>query len=94
MDYIGFQADGHFMEPPSDWGNPEQDLSSRQFLAVLDACANKLPTTQGRLILMREWLELSVEDICKELGMTQTNLYVQLHRARWWRTDCRHSPVH
>ena len=94
LEYIGFQADGHFSQAPSDWGNPEQDLSSRQFLAVLDACANKLPTTQGRLILMREWLELSVEDICKELGMTQTNLYVQLHRARWWRTDCRHSPVH
>lgn len=88
MDYIGFQADGHFMEPPSDWGNPEQDLSSRQFLAVLDACANKLPTTQGRLILMREWLELSVEDICKELGMTQTNLYVQLHRARFRLREC------
>lgn len=37
---------------------------------------------------MREWLELSVEDICKELGMTQTNLYVQLHRARFRLREC------
>jgi len=32
--------------------------------------------------LMREWLELSVEEICKDLDLTPTNLYVQLHRAR------------
>lgn len=29
---------------------------------------------------MREWLELSSDEICKELGLTPTNLYVQLHR--------------
>jgi RNA polymerase sigma-70 factor (ECF subfamily) len=82
LDYISFRADGHFNEAPADWGNPEQDLSTRQFMAVMDACANKLPAVQGRLFLMREWLELSVEEICKDLNLTPTNLYVQLHRAR------------
>ena len=82
LDYIGYQVDGHFTEAPSDWGNPAQDLSTRQFMAIMDACVNKLPTVQGRLFLMREWLELSVEEICKDLEMTPTNLYVQLHRAR------------
>jgi RNA polymerase sigma-70 factor (ECF subfamily) len=82
LDALGYQADGHFMEAPTDWGNPEQDLSTRQFMAVMDACADKLPPVQGRLFLMREWLELSVEEICKDLELTPTNLYVQLHRAR------------
>lgn len=82
LDYIGYQVDGHFTAAPSDWGNPAQDLSTRQFMAIMDACANKLPVVQGRLFLMREWLELSVEEICKDLDMTPTNLYVQLHRAR------------
>jgi len=36
----------------------------------------------GRVFLMREWLELPCEEICKELNLTSTNLYVQLHRAR------------
>ena len=88
LDYIGFQADGHFNQAPSDWGNPEQDLSSRQFLAVMDACTHKLPAVQGRLFLMREWLELSCEEICKELALTPTNLYVQLHRARLRLREC------
>ena len=82
MDYIAFKVDGHFEEAPAKWGNPEQEMSSRQFVEVLEACATQLPTVQGRLFLMREWLELSSDEICKELELTPTNLYVQLHRAR------------
>ena len=82
LDYISFKADGHYQEAPAEWGDPEQDLNSRQFFEVLEACSTQLPAVQGRLFLMREWLELSVEEICKELQLTPTNLYVQLHRAR------------
>ncbi len=88
LDYIAFKPDGHFSEPPADWGNPEQQLGSRQFMEVLDACTSKLPAVQGRLFLMREWLELSSDEICKELKLTPTNLYVQLHRARLRLREC------
>lgn len=88
LEHMAFKADGHFAEQPADWGNPEQDLNSRQFFVILEACTEKLPAVQGRLFLMREWLELSSEDICKELGLTPTNLYVQLHRARLRLREC------
>jgi len=88
LEHLAFQADGHFAAQPADWGDPEQDLSSRQFFAVLEACASKLPAVQGRLFLMREWLELSSEEICKELGLTATNFYVLLHRARLRLREC------
>jgi RNA polymerase sigma-70 factor (TIGR02943 family) len=88
LDYMGFKDDGHFGEQPAEWGNPEEQMKSRQFFEILDACANKLPATQGRLFLMREWLELSSEEICKELDLTPTNLYVQLHRARLRLREC------
>jgi RNA polymerase sigma-70 factor (ECF subfamily) len=88
LDQALFAPDGHFAEPPADWGNPEQELGSRQFFAVLEACAGRLPAAQGRLFLMREWLELSSEEICKELALTPTNLYVQLHRARQRLREC------
>jgi RNA polymerase sigma-70 factor (ECF subfamily) len=82
LDHVAFKADGHYHEAPADWGNPEQDVSSRQFFDMLEACTSQLPAMQGRLFLMREWLELSSDEICKELQLTPTNLYVQLHRAR------------
>jgi RNA polymerase sigma-70 factor (TIGR02943 family) len=88
VEAIGFKADGHFAEKPADWGHPDQDLSQRQFMAVMDACIAKLPPTQGRLFLMREWLELDADEVCKELGITATNLYVQLHRARLRLREC------
>jgi RNA polymerase sigma-70 factor (ECF subfamily) len=88
LDFIAFKADGHFVEPPAAWGNPEEQASSRQFFEILEACVNLLPASQGRLFLMREWLELSSEEICKELELTSTNLYVQLHRARLRLREC------
>jgi len=88
LEHMAFKADGHFAEKPADWGNPEQDLKSRQFFAILEACTDKLPAVQGRLFLMREWLELSSDEICKELALTPTNLYVQLHRARLRLREC------
>jgi RNA polymerase sigma-70 factor (TIGR02943 family) len=88
LEYLGFKADGHFSQMPTEWGNPVQQVRSRQFFEIMDACIDKLPATQGRLFLMREWLELSSEEICKELNLTSTNLYVQLHRARLRLREC------
>lgn len=88
LDFLDFKADGHFAQRPSEWGNPEQQLNSSQFFEVLEACITKLPASQGRLFLMREWLELSSDEICKELDLTPTNLYVQLHRARLRLREC------
>ena len=88
IDALTFKADGHFAKAPAEWGNPEQDLQSRQFFAVLEACVERLPASMGRVFLMREWLELSCDEICKELNLTSTNLYVQLHRARLRLREC------
>jgi RNA polymerase sigma-70 factor (ECF subfamily) len=88
LDDMAFKPDGHFQQQPADWGNPDQSLHSQQFMKILEACVDQLPAVQGRLFLMREWLELSCEEICKELKLTPTNLYVQLHRARLRLREC------
>jgi RNA polymerase sigma-70 factor (TIGR02943 family) len=88
LEFIAFKADGHFAEAPAEWGNPEAQTNSRQFFEILETCASQLPPTQARLFLMREWLELPSEEICKELDLSATNLYVQLHRARLRLRDC------
>jgi RNA polymerase sigma-70 factor (ECF subfamily) len=88
LDALMFKADGHFAQVPADWGDPERELDSRQFFQVLEACTEKLPAAMGRVFLMREWLELESDEICKELQLTPTNLYVQLHRARLRLREC------
>ena len=88
LDRLLFESDGHFSEMPADWGNPDKTLQQVQFFKVLDACMEQLPPALGRLFLMREWLELSSQEVCKELSLTPTNLYVQLHRARLRLQEC------
>lgn len=83
-----FQANGHWREAPQDWGDPEQALRQVEFFAVLEACTERLPGQLGRIFMMREWLELETDAICKALGITPTNLWVSLHRARLRLREC------
>ena len=77
-----FDDSGHWENPPADWGDPDQALSQRQFLDVLQLCLEKLPPNTSRVFMMREVMGMDSEEICKELSITSTNLWVILYRAR------------
>ena len=77
-----FDESGHWENPPADWGNPESALSQQQFFDVMQICLDKLPPNTARVFMMREVMDLTSEEICKELSITSTNLWVILYRAR------------
>ena len=77
-----FKPDGHYVEPPATWADPEQALTQREFFEVLEACMDKLPSTTALVFRMREIMGLEVEDICRELAITANNCWVLLYRAR------------
>lgn len=85
-----FKANGHWLPShrPAAWGDPEEALSRQQFWLVFDACLNHLPVNTGRIFAMREMLDLDVEEICRELGISSNNCYVILHRARHQMRAC------
>ena len=83
-----FSPDGHWRDQPKHWGDPEHCLDQVDFMRVLEACVEHLPGQQGRLFMMREWLELETDEICKELNLSPTNLWVMLHRARLRLREC------
>ena len=83
-----FNADGHFATPVEPWANPEASLGQTQFLQVLQACVDKLPPALGRIFMLREWLEQDTDEICKELGISATNCFVMLYRARMRLREC------
>ncbi len=82
IDALLFNDGGMWREAPAEWGDPEATLGRREFFEVLEVCVEMLPGVQGRVFMMREWLELDTAEICKELGITSTNAWVLLHRAR------------
>jgi RNA polymerase sigma-70 factor (TIGR02943 family) len=82
IDGLLFDEGGAWREAPAEWGDPEVTLRRTEFFQVLEICVEQLPGVQGRIFMMREWLELDTAEICKELGITPTNSWVLLHRAR------------
>jgi RNA polymerase sigma-70 factor (TIGR02943 family) len=88
FDALLFNDGGAWREAPAEWGNPEATLGQREFFEVLEVCVDELPGVQGRVFMMREWLELDTVEVCKELGITPTNAWVLLHRARLRLQSC------
>lgn len=83
-----FKADGHWQTFPGHWANPDQSLENKKFWEVFEMCAGAMPARIARVFMMRELMELSTEEICKELGISATNCWVMLHRARLSLREC------
>ena len=83
-----FDDSGHRVSAPLDWGDPQSHLERSEFFAILQACIDQLPAPLGRIFLLREWLDLDTEQICKEMKVTSTNCFVMLYRARLRLREC------
>ncbi len=84
-----FAPDGHRASMPLEWGDPRAQLrtarsSSTSCRPVSTTCLPRL----ARIFMMREWLEYETGEICKELGITSTNCFVMLYRARMRLREC------
>ena len=77
-----FGSDGHFTEPPGEWESPEKALEERRFFEALERCLQSLPKNTASAFTMRELMGLETEEICKELGISPSNCWVMLYRAR------------
>ncbi len=83
-----FKPDGHTIDMPRAWGDPDATLEQKDFFRVMEICLEKLPAKTARIFMMREWLELDTEEICKELGISTSNAWVMLYRARLKLREC------
>jgi RNA polymerase sigma-70 factor, ECF subfamily len=77
-----FQPNGHYRDPPQDWTSPESSLAERRFFDALERCMQGLPAKTARVFVMREVLGIETGEICKELGISSSNCWVLLYRAR------------
>lgn len=77
-----FQANGAYVSMPKEWRNPEEALNDRRFFEVLERCLADLSPRDARTFLLRELMGLSIEEICRETGVSASNCSVILHRAR------------
>ncbi|HLX24326.1 MAG TPA: sigma-70 family RNA polymerase sigma factor [Usitatibacter sp.] len=77
-----FDETGHWSVAPQAWSNPEAALEQRRFWETFERCLDRLPAAGGRVFFKREIAGEETETICKEEGITASNCWVILHRAR------------
>jgi RNA polymerase sigma-70 factor (TIGR02943 family) len=80
---IHFNASGHMVPRPENWNlDPEKAAENSELARVLAQCMNGLPEKFHRVFVFKEVDGMSSEEICNELDIKPTNLWVILHRAR------------
>ena len=78
-----FDDGGKWNIRPNQWAvNPGNIYEQKEFLDVLYHCLAELPERLAEAFVKREMDGLSTEEVCKELGITATNSWVMLYRAR------------
>jgi RNA polymerase sigma-70 factor (ECF subfamily) len=84
-----FKADGHWAAGPAEWaGNPADLFRQKEFIEQLTICLSGLTPTHATVFTLREIEGAGTEEICMELNVTETNLWVILHRARMQLRKC------
>lgn len=83
-----FDGRGHWIDPPPAWSDPGASLEQKRFWEVFEICISSLAERPARVFGMRELLGMETDEICKELGLSTSNCWVLLHRARLGLRDC------
>jgi RNA polymerase sigma-70 factor, ECF subfamily len=67
---------------PKEWPNPGESLDNEEFWQTFRDCSGKLPKNVAAVFNLREVDDLDSKRICSMLNISETNLWVMLHRAR------------
>jgi RNA polymerase sigma-70 factor, ECF subfamily len=74
---------------PADWDKmPIETMESSEFRETLFGCIDQLPPVLRSAFCLRELDGLSTEEVCGLLGVTATNLWTLIHRAKLRIRDC------
>lgn len=84
-DHTYFDGEGHWkdgMYPNALAVNFDDTLEAKDFHKVFSSCKKKLKDVQHNAFVMKYVDELDSHEICKVLGLTESNFWVIMHRAK------------
>lgn len=83
--YESGEKKGSWLEErvPIEWGNEaEKKIENQELKNVLDLCIENLPEKYRMVFLLKSIQRYETEEICNELNISASNLWVIIHRAR------------
>lgn len=84
-----FNHKGRWRTAPLAWQiNPKKMLEQQEFMDILAQCLEHLPVRLRTIFVLRELEDQDSNEICKDLAISTTNLWVMLYRARLRLRNC------
>ena len=83
-----FDRSGHYVDMPTSVDDPAELSQQNDFLAAVQRCVDRLPKRIGQVFVLREVFGSDTKELCKELDLTSSNVWVQLYRARMMLRTC------
>lgn len=85
INYNSNDSEGDWLEEQvaDPFSNMESSTIENEELGLaIQDCISKLPKKQSLVFTMKTIQGINTEDICNELGINSSNLWVMIHRAR------------
>ncbi len=83
-----FDENGNWRKGALPESEGERAVEARELWDIVKDCLNSLPQGQADVFVLSVMEDMDSEEICKELGITPSNLWVRLHRARLGLAKC------
>lgn len=83
-----FDGRGKWRRVPAVWDDPATLAEQDEFWQVVRRCLSKLPAKMGEAFLQRTLDDRAAKDVCRDLSISNANLWVLLHRARLRMVSC------
>jgi RNA polymerase sigma-70 factor (ECF subfamily) len=84
-----FHENGSWMQKPQKWEvTPSELLDQKEFWTLFQRCLSELSERLRTAFNLREMEGLSCDEICKILGVSSSNCWVMLYRARMLLRRC------
>ena len=84
-----FDENGHWRNSPAVWSqNPGEVYEQKEFMDVIYECLAKLPKRLAEIFMMREFDDANTQAICEQMGISESNSWVMLYRARMQLRGC------
>jgi len=82
---------GHWIDSktPDVWNvDAIAEIESDEFISILEMCLDQLPDNWRSVVSLKLLEDQKTDHICKELGISPSNLWVIVHRAKLKLRDC------
>ncbi|MCF6279704.1 MAG: sigma-70 family RNA polymerase sigma factor [Flavobacteriaceae bacterium] len=83
--YNDGEREGEWIEErvPNSWSSDtDKGIVNEELKSILESCIDDLPEKYSMVFRMKTIQGFETEEICKELDITASNLWVIIHRAR------------